>query len=342
MQRVVAKTALTLVAVAAALFAAVQPFPGSSGIARAGACSEIVVGAALSLTGEHSAAGIQVRQGYEYARQRLNEAGGIMVHGRCHNLRIIYSDDESSPGRAAQLTERLIARDNVRLLLGPHGAAQTAAVATVAARYQVPVVSVAGAIGRAADAGERRFLFPIRPAPFEQLGGLVDYVAHLAPQLGHEPGDLRFAILHDTARAAPDARADLRQRAREFGISILEQAFGHRAGDLDQALARLKSERPDVVMIDAHAGATNRAFRALADMQLDPPILAVTDCTSARLIARHGRRAQNVLCSAPQSEMHKTFTAAGPRMSCASRTGARNCPTAIRCWKARKHLPRTS
>lgn len=289
-----------LAAFAAALLGFLHPNPATVKTASAAACSEITVGAVLSLTGERSAAGIQVRNGYEYARHRINRAGGITVDGRCYNLRVIYSDDESSINRAAELTDRLIVRDNMRLLLGPTGLEATEAVAAVATRHQVPVVSIeatpASDLGVPAD---RRVHFAIDRDPSRYLAALSEFAAQLAPQFGHEPGDLRMALLHDGTRVGAGEHSALTASARRLGIEIvLDRHITGEAGDMSQALAKIKSGRPEIVLLDAHAGLAVRALKMLREMRIDPAILAVADCGSARLLARLGEKAENVLCLA--------------------------------------------
>ena len=297
MQRVVCRRGLSLVASAAALLVACVVPLAPNAQANNAVCSKVVVGAVLSLTSEHSAGGIHLRNGYEYARKRLDEAGGVPVRGRCHSLRIIYYDDESSAGRAAQLTERLIVRDRVRFLLGPYGLAKTAAVANVAARHHIPLISVSGLPQRLEAGIDPKFFFPLVRASSGVLAAVPDYVSRLARELARAPEDIRLALLFDTTRVDEEARAALRARARKHGMEIIvDQAFGRASGDLVQGLAKVKSERPEVLMIDAHPGAANRALKQLREMQLDLPVLAMADCADARLIARNKEKAENVLC----------------------------------------------
>ena len=79
----------------------------------------IVLGAAVSLTGKYSTNGEHTRNGYNMAVQRINDMGGVSVGGKSYKFDIIYYDDESDSGRAAQLAERLIKQDGVQFMLGP-------------------------------------------------------------------------------------------------------------------------------------------------------------------------------------------------------------------------------
>ena len=68
----------------------------------------IILGAAVSLTGKYSTNGEHTKNGYEFAIKRINDMGGVTVGGKSYKLKVIYYDDESNSGKAAQLAERKI------------------------------------------------------------------------------------------------------------------------------------------------------------------------------------------------------------------------------------------
>src|SRR6478672_10086328 len=103
--------------------AIVLPAPASA------ADNTITFGAAISITGKTAKEGEYTRDGYQFALDTLNAAGGIRVGDRTYRLALRYYDDESRPDRAAQLYDKLIQTDGVNLLLGPYGSAPTAAIA---------------------------------------------------------------------------------------------------------------------------------------------------------------------------------------------------------------------
>ena len=80
----------------------------------------IILGAAVSLTGKYTTNGEHTQNGYNMAVQRINDMGGVTVGGKSYKFDIIYYDDESDSGRAAQLAERLIKQDGVQYMLGPY------------------------------------------------------------------------------------------------------------------------------------------------------------------------------------------------------------------------------
>jgi branched-chain amino acid transport system substrate-binding protein len=88
---------------------------------------EILIGSHLPLSGGLAMAGAEQKWAYERAVEDVNKMGGIYVveYGKKLPVRLIVMDDETNPGMAAAVVERLIKRTNVDLLLsgctGAHG-----------------------------------------------------------------------------------------------------------------------------------------------------------------------------------------------------------------------------
>ena len=82
---------------------------GFSSSANAGVQGDtITLGSALSLTGKYATNGLHTQRGYDFAVDRINSTGGVMVVGKSYKLTVKYYDDESTPAMASQLGERLI------------------------------------------------------------------------------------------------------------------------------------------------------------------------------------------------------------------------------------------
>ena len=60
---------------------------------------EIILGAAISLTGKYSSNGVNAKNGYDIAVKRINEMGGVKVNGKSYKFKVVYYDDESTPAR---------------------------------------------------------------------------------------------------------------------------------------------------------------------------------------------------------------------------------------------------
>src|ERR1700674_4661007 len=92
---------------------------------------QVILGAAVSLSGKYSVNGKNTKDGYDLAVKRVNEMGGVKIGGKSHALKVIYYDDESTPARGAQLAERLISQDGIKFLLGAYSSGLTKAIAPV-------------------------------------------------------------------------------------------------------------------------------------------------------------------------------------------------------------------
>ena len=116
-----------------------------SGAPAAAADDTITLGNAVSITGKYSTNGKNTKDGYDLAIKVINDKGGVKVGDKTYQLEVTYYDDESTPARAAQLTERLIDQDGVQFMLGPYGSGLTKAVAPITEKFKVPMVEANGA-----------------------------------------------------------------------------------------------------------------------------------------------------------------------------------------------------
>src|SRR3977135_1339072 len=125
----------------ALIFAAVlaaSPLTGSAGKA-----ADIKIGAPLGLTGAVSDEAKKQEVTFKMWLDKVNAAGGINVGGTKMKVQLVQYDYQSDGQRAAQLAEKLITDDKVDFLLAPFGSGHTKIVATVAERYQSPLLSCA-------------------------------------------------------------------------------------------------------------------------------------------------------------------------------------------------------
>jgi branched-chain amino acid transport system substrate-binding protein len=113
---------------------------GGGGGGGGSSTSPIIIGAALSLSGDDSADGIAYQRGYELWAADVNKAGGLL--GRQVQLDIL--NDNSDPTQVVTDYEKLINTNHVDLLFGPFSSLLTKPAAAVAHRYGYAFVEGAG------------------------------------------------------------------------------------------------------------------------------------------------------------------------------------------------------
>src|SRR5689334_9995155 len=104
---------------------------GNAQSQQPGSQKPVTIGFSAALTGNFSADGKSLQQGYELWRDSVNKRGGLL--GRQVVLKSY--DDGSKPDQAVTNYQKLIGTDHVDLLLGPFSTLITAPSVRVADRY---------------------------------------------------------------------------------------------------------------------------------------------------------------------------------------------------------------
>ena len=151
---------------------------------------KIILGAAVSLTGKYSTNGKHTQNGYNLAVKRINEKGGVKIEGKKYKFDIIYYDDESNSGRAAQLAERLIKQDGVKYMLGPYSSGLTKAIAPITEENKIPMVEANGA-SRSLFTKGYKYLFAVLSPANQYLEVAIDLAVE---KNGGKPVTLRWHL----------------------------------------------------------------------------------------------------------------------------------------------------
>jgi branched-chain amino acid transport system substrate-binding protein len=119
------------------------------GFAAQSHAEDINVGVNMPLTGAFAASGDYVTNGARIAVEEINAKGGVL--GRKINL--IIEDNKSNPTEAASVTEKLIVRDQVPVLLGAWGSSLTLATMPKLMQYHVPMVVETSGANKITESG---------------------------------------------------------------------------------------------------------------------------------------------------------------------------------------------
>lgn len=220
---------------------------GCSDRGRAAAgTEELVLVAAVSLTGTLSNEGQLVRNGYDLCVERVNMLGGVKVGGRARTLRLDARDDGSDPDRAAAVVGDYVSQGQ-RLVLGPYGSTNTAAVAPVVERAGAVLVNVAGADDAIFRSGYRRTFAVLSPAS-TYAASMLQAISRLA-----RPAPHRLALLNADDGFSTTAADSAEVAARAMGMTVAtRQTFASGSTGLLPQLRAAADVRPDLVLVSAH------------------------------------------------------------------------------------------
>ncbi len=260
----------------------------------------IILGAAVSLTGKYSTNGEHTQNGYEFAVKRINEMGGVTVEGKAYKFKIVYYDDESNSGRAAQLAERLIKQDGVQYMLGPYSSGLTKAMAPITEENKIPMVEANGA-SRSLFTKGYKYLFAVLSAANQYLEVAIDLAVE---RNGGNPVDIAMAFEQDAF--SQDVRLGVVEAAARTGSNIVvDDKLPKELNDMAATLSKVKVTKPDVLVISGHSKGALTAIRQMSEMQVDVPMLAMTHCDASKLAKQHGKKSEYALCAA---QWHKSLS----------------------------------
>jgi len=262
----------------------------------------ITLGSAISLTGKYSTNGVHAQNGYDFAVDKINAAGGVTVDGKSYLLKIIYYDDESTPARGAQLAERLISQDEVKFMLGPYSSGMTKAIAPVTEKYGIPMVEAEGASRSLFNKGYR-YMFAVLSTSEQYLASTIALAAGVAESQGKSPSEVRIALAFENDPFSQDVRAGVMDDAAKFGMQIvIDDQLPRDLSDMAATLIKVKALKPDVLIVSGHSKGAATAVRQIGEMEVKVPMIAVTHCESADVVGKSADTANGILCATQWSE----------------------------------------
>ena len=269
---------------------------------QAADCEEIILGAAISLTGKYATNGIHTQNGYEYAITKIDEAGGVVFGGQCYTFKVIYYDDESKGDRGATLAERLINQDNVQYMLGPYSSGMAKAIAPVTEKYRIPMVEAEGASRSLFNKGYK-YLFAVLSTSEQYLASAITLAAEKAKQGGNDPSSVKVAVAVENDPFSLDIRAGVLEDAGKYDMQVvIDEQLPRDLSDMSAILTKVKVLKPDVLIVSGHSKGAATAVRQIGEQRIDVPMIALTHCEAADVVGKFGDTANDILCATQWAE----------------------------------------
>ncbi len=200
----------------------------------------ILLGAAVSLTGNLARNGLDQRMGYELWQEQVNAKGGIL--GRQVQLKIY--DDRSEPATGARLYEKLITDDKVDLLIGPYGSSVTAAVSTAVEKYKMVMIAPGASSKAIWERGYRYVFQMISPARYQLTSGL---------EIAKERGYNRVAVINADSAFPRDLADGALQDIKEMGLQLaMHEEYPEKIADMSSLVLKVKNSNPDLVIAGSY------------------------------------------------------------------------------------------
>ena len=249
----------------------------SSAPAFAQAGDPIKFGAVVSVTGVGAGLGVNERNGLLLAEKTINAKGGL--NGR--PIRIIIEDDTSNPDVAVTKVNDLIFNQKVITVFGGSLLGPAVAIGGITDTAKIPQITFTG-LGPAVE-HNRKCVFHTLPPHELNARGLFEYARSI--------GAKKVGVLHDTGYGNVVMR-ELNNVAGDYkDIQLLgPEKYEMAATDATAQAAKLRALEPDAIFV---IGTTATPFRAIRQLQMKQPIVAVNGASSYEVLNAMGATVAN-------------------------------------------------
>lgn len=242
---------------------------------------EIKIGVITPLTGGSAKYGEDIKRGYDLAVEEINEKGGIK--GR--KIRLIYEDSEAQPQKAVSAALKLIERDKVVAILGALVSSATLAVAPIAEKNEVVLLSSASSSPKITKAGDYVFRNEISDR----------YGAKETARLFFDIGFKKITILYINNDFGIGFRDVVQETYEELGGVITRtETFEQDAKDFRTQLSKIKESNPEAVLIVSYKEAI-LILRQMKELGIKKQILSTALFEDPEVVEKAGHMAEGTI-----------------------------------------------
>jgi branched-chain amino acid transport system substrate-binding protein len=205
------------------------------------AADPVKIGFSIPKTGLFAAGTGSQWNAYQLWKDQVNAQGGLDVKGVKRPIVFDWYDDQSDPGKAVQIYEKLITDDKVDLLLAPWGTPAHIAVAGVVERYHFPVIGDSAASVKLRDLKSSYMWFT--------TGGMPDSFAKAMADALKANGIKTAALLTAQLPFALEVKSFLVPALKANDIAVkIDENYPPSIKDMTALLTTVKDAAPDAVI----------------------------------------------------------------------------------------------
>lgn len=226
----------------------------------------IKVGNCASTSGAASIVGIPFNKGIEAYLKMVNDAGG--VGGR--TIQFIHQDDESTPAKGSACVDSLINDEKIFAFVGHFGSGTVAATMEDIKDAGIPVVYFASGLSslyKENATGRDRGLYPVQPI-------LVMEGRIMVARAVAETNAKKIGAIYTSDDAGTDMINGIENQVTKLGTgySLVKQQVAVGASDYSAAVAKMKSEGVEVIIVATIQATFTPVVKELAKQNNDKPV----------------------------------------------------------------------
>ena len=247
----------------------------------------IKVGLNYELSGNAASYGTDLSDGVEMALAEVNANGGVL--GK--QIEVVKMDNTSDSAEAANISTRLITRENVVTILGPATSGNTKGAIPVSTQNQVPLVSAsATADDVTVDSNGNVRAYVFKTCFSDSYQGVT--MANFAYD---DIGFTNAAILvENTSDYSVGIGNSFREEFSSLGGAVVaEEAYQSKETDFRAVLTNIRAANPDVLLVPGYYEEVGLIIRQARELGIDVPILGGDGYDSPDILDLAGPEALN-------------------------------------------------
>ncbi len=246
----------------------------------------ITIGAILPLTGDAASYGIAIKQGIESALRKINSKGGI----KGTPLSVIYEDDKADPKEGVSAINKLISINKVHAIIGAVPSSVTLAIAPIAEKNRVVLLSPASSSPRLTSAGDYIF----RNYPSDTLEGklVAQYVVN-----NKYSSSAVITINNDYGNGLDEVFS--KEYVSLKGHIVMDEKYNEGETDFRTILAKVKEANPKCIFIVGYSKELGRLVRQARELGIKTQFFSTVNFYDKQSIVSGGTAVEGVVFSSP-------------------------------------------
>lgn len=247
--------------------------------------SEITLGVILPLTGDGAKYGESARRAIDLAFSEINTKGGI--NGKL--IRLIYEDSQGAPQKGVSALQKLITFDHVAAVIGDLFSSVTLAMAPLAERNRVVILSPTSSAPSITHAGDYIF----RNCASDVFEGTV-----MAEAARDRLGIRTVAVLYINNDYGVGIADVFRKKFTAKGGSIVgEEAFAQGATDFRAQLTKIAFAHPEAIYLVGYKE-LGLVLKQIGELGIKAKLLSTVMFEDPEILRVAGPAAEGVIYSA--------------------------------------------
>ncbi len=247
---------------------------------------EIKIGAILPLTGDAAPYGVTLKKGMDLALDKINEKG---INGK--KLSVIFEDSQADPQKAVNAFNKLVIANKVPMVIGDMFSASTLAIAPIAERQKVVLLSPTASAVELTNAGDYIFrIYPSDTYDGEYIAGFV----------WNQLKNKTASIIYLQVTSISSVTKIFKEKYEAFGGKIVG-IDSYKEGDTDfrSQLLKAKQANAEIIFIPGYLREMAMLLRQAKELGIKKQFLSISTFFDPKVIELAGDAAEGVLFSSP-------------------------------------------